>query len=340
MTQPRIGFCCKWLHPHDVVGNMRVSASDRAVNGRSTTVAWLNRQTQAQAEERLWNIMEHNIQSVALMLEIVGALPPVQRMFRIGSELLPVYTERHWRYFWQRPDVRAYCERELAAVGRRARELDVRMSFHPGQFVCLASVNPDIVRRSAEEFEYHTDCARWMGYGSSWHDQGFKINVHMSGRLGAEGFRNGLNLLSPEARNLITVENDEMGHGLEDVLAVSDQCAVVLDIQHHWIRTGEYIQPDDARVQQVIDSWRGVRPAIHYSVSREDLLVGHDSDCKPDLTQLLEQGFKKQRLRAHSDFYWNQACNRWALSFLPKFDIQCESKSKNLGSTLLAQAVI
>jgi hypothetical protein len=113
---------------------------------------------------------------------------------------------------------------------------------------------------------------------------------------------------------------------------------VVLDIHHHWIRTGEYIQPDDARVLQVMDSWRGVRPAIHYSVSREDLLVGHDSDCKPDLTQLLEQGFKKQRLRAHSDFYWNQACNRWALSFLPKFDIQCESKSKNLGSTLLAQA--
>ena len=89
------------------------------------------------------------------------------------------------------------------------------MSFHPGQFVCLASVNPDIVRRSAEEFEYHTDCARWMGYGSSWHDQGFKINVHMSGRLGAEGFRNGLNLLSPEARNLITVENDEMEHGFK-----------------------------------------------------------------------------------------------------------------------------
>ena len=337
MTQPRIGFCCKWLHPHDVVGNMQVSASDRDLNGRSTTVAWLNRQTQAQAEDRLWQIMEHNIQSVALMLETVGALPPVQRMFRIGSELLPVYTESRWRYFWQRTDVRAYCEREMAVVGRRARELDVRMSFHPGQFVCLASDNPDIVRRSAEEFEYHTDCARWMGYGQDWHDHGFKINVHMSGRLGAEGFRNSLNLLSPEARNLITVENDEMGHGLEDVLAVADQCAVVLDIHHHWVRTGEYIQPDDVRVQQVIDSWRGVRPAMHYSVSREDLLVGHCANTLPDFAALTQQGFKRQKLRAHSDYFWNNAANQWALSFSPGFDIQCEAKAKNLASTQLAQ---
>lgn len=337
MTQPRIGFCCKWLHPHDVVGNMQVSASDRDLNGRSTTVAWLNRQTQAQAEDRLWQIMEHNIQSVALMLETVGALPPVQRMFRIGSELLPVYTESRWRYFWQRTDVRAYCEREMAVVGRRARELDVRMSFHPGQFVCLASDNPDIVRRSAEEFEYHTDCARWMGYGQDWHDHGFKINVHMSGRLGAEGFRNSLNLLSPEAHNLITVENAEMGHGLEDVLAVADQCAVVLDIHHHYIRTGEYIQPDDPRVQQVIDSWRGVRPVIHYSSSREDLLVNHPTDQLPDLALLLQAGFKKAKLRAHSDFMWNEASNKWAYTHWKWADVMVEAKGKNLASSALCK---
>lgn len=339
MTQPRIGFCCKWLHPHDVVGNMQVNASDRDLNGRTTTVTWLNRQTRANAEDRLWEIMEHNIRSVSLMLETVINMPPMQRMFRIGSELLPAYTEPRWNPFWQRPDVVSYCEREFAKIGVRAREQDVRLSFHPGQFVCLASDNPDIVRRSAEEFEYHATMARWMGYGQQWHDHGFKINVHMSGRLGAEGFRNSLSLLSPEARNLITVENDEMGHGLDDVLAVSDQCPVVLDIHHHWVRTGQYIRPDDARVRQVVDSWRGVRPAMHYSVSREDILVNHCADTLPDLNALAVQGHKKQKLRAHSDYYWNNAANQWALSFLPNFDIQCESKAKNLASTQLAKLV-
>jgi hypothetical protein len=37
-------------------------------------------------------------------------------------------------------------------------------------------------------------------------------------------------------------------------------------------------------------------------------------------------------MRAHSDFYWNQPVTDWALSFWDRFDIQCESKGKNLAS--------
>lgn len=47
---------------------------------------------------------------------------------------------------------------------------------------------------------------------------------------------------------------------------------------------------------------------------------------------LLERGYKKQKLRAHSDYMWNTACNDWALSFLPYSDIMVEAKCKNLAS--------
>ena len=100
----------------------------------------------------------------------------------------------------------------------------------------------------------------------------------------------------------------------------------------YWIREGAYIQPNDERVKRVVDSWRGVRPAMHYSISREDILVGHDTQQAPDYAALLVEGYKKQKLRAHSDFYWNQPVTDWALSFWDQFDIQCESKSKNLAS--------
>jgi hypothetical protein len=103
-----------------------------------------------------------------------------------------------------------------------------------------------------------------------------------------------------------------------------------MDVHHHWCREGEYIQPGDDRVKRVIDSWRGVRPAMHYSVSREDVLVGHDPDVLPDMPALLSQGFKKQKLRAHSDFMWNRAVNAWAAGFSTDFDIQVEAKGKNL----------
>jgi UV DNA damage endonuclease len=52
----------------------------------------------------------------------------------------------------------------------------------------------------------------------------------------------------------------------------------------------------------------------------------------PCLTQLKQQGFTSAKLRAHSDYYWNQAVSAWAASFLPDFDIMCESKEKNLAS--------
>jgi UV DNA damage repair endonuclease len=109
----------------------------------------------------------------------------------------------------------------------------------------------------------------------------------------------------------------------------------VLDIHHHWIREGEYINPQDSRVSRVVDSWRGLRPTMHYSVSREDYLVGHSGSAAPIHSHLLLEGYKKQKLRAHSDFYWNTATNEWALSFWNKFDIMAESKGKNLASFAL-----
>jgi UV DNA damage repair endonuclease len=175
--------------------------------------------------------------------------------------------------------------------------------------------------------------ARWMGYGRSFQD--FKINVHISGRQGPDGIRAVLPRLSPEARNCLTIENDEMCWGLDASLELVDDCALVLDIHHHWIRDGEYIENNDDRIKRVIDSWRGVRPVIHYSVSREDLLMGHCGDTRPDLNALLEQGYKKAKLRAHSDYYWNNAVNNWALTFRDQFDIMCESKAKNLASHAL-----
>jgi UV DNA damage repair endonuclease len=199
----------------------------------------------------------------------------------------------------------------------------------------LASESDEIVERSIAEFEYHVDLARWMGYGSAWHDHGFKINVHLSGKGGAEKFLRTLSKLSPEARNLITIENDEVSNGLDSVLSVAEHVAIVLDIHHHWVKTGEYIDPADARVQRVRESWRDVRPVAHYSVSREDVLVGHDPGVRPNLDQLIAAGFNKQKLRAHSDLMWNHAVNDWALGFADQFDIQVESKAKNLASQKL-----
>ena len=185
MTHKRIGFACKWLNAPEEIAGKKPASTDH--NTRATTVAWLNRQTRDEAVERLWDIVRHNILSTQRLVEKVGTHDPTLRMVRIGSDILPMYTQPDWGWFYRQPDVRAYAEKHFAEVGRLARALDVRLSFHPGQFCVLASDREDVVQRSIEEFEYHADMARWMGYGQKFQD--FKINVHISGRQGPEGIR-------------------------------------------------------------------------------------------------------------------------------------------------------
>jgi len=321
----RIGFACKYMDDNE--------ETVEELNTRTTTVAWLNRQTREVAEQRLWDIMQHNIAAVGRLVDTVGDNDVHLRMVRLSSDILPVYTEPNWRYFWQLADVRRTAEQLFVKVGSIARDKDVRVSFHPGQFTVLASDNEDVVNRSIEEFEYHVDMARWMGFGRKFQD--FKINVHISGKKGPAGIISALSRLSSEARNCITIENDEISWGLDASLELAGHLGLVLDVHHHWVKTGEYIDPSDDRVKRVIDSWRGVRPVLHFSVSREDGLLERDVERLPQLSLLLEQGYKKQKLRAHSDYYYNPLVNDWALTFGRDFDIMCESKMKNLASRKL-----
>jgi UV damage endonuclease UvdE len=316
----RVGFACKIQQSHDV--------PIKSLNTSTTTIKWLTAQTRQKSEQRLWDLVKQNVSALYDQIQWVGTLSPNQRMFRITSDLLPAYTHSDWLAFYFEPGMMSWLERNLRECGELARALDVRLSFHPGQFCVLASENPGVVENSIAEFEYHVDMARYMGYGKTFQD--FKINVHIGGKLGPDGIKRAVRSLSREARNCLTIENDEFKWGLEHSLELVDTCALVLDIHHHWIRTGEYIEPDDSRILQVIDSWRGVRPVIHYSCSREDVLVDHDVNTRPNLLELKSMGFTSTALRAHSDYYWNQACNSWAISHNSWADVMCEAKQKNL----------
>ena len=316
----RIGFACKIQTEHDT------AASD--LNTKSTTITYLARQTPDAQRAKLWDLLNHNLSTFYRQLKWVAQQPANQRMFRITSDLLPAYTHDDYMAFYFQPDVVAKLESQLSVCGEFARANDIRLSFHPGQFCVLASENPGVVENSITEFEYHADLIRYMGYGKSFQD--FKCNVHVGGKLGPAGIKAAMRRLSPEARNCLTIENAEFTWGLDASLELVDTCALVLDIHHHLIHSYEYIEPNDDRFKRVCDSWRGVRPVIHYSVSREEHLPGHCVNTLPDIKVAVANGITKAKLRAHSDYYWNTACNTWAASFMPYADIMLESKQKNL----------
>lgn len=325
----RIGFACKISALDPKKGIVPVPEH----NLKATTVAWLKRQTKTVAEHKLWEITKHNLAAVRSAVNYVGGLDERLRLFRLGSDILPLYTEPNFRYFWAQPDVRRLAEQEFNQIGRLARDLNVRLSFHPGQFCCIVSDRPDVVDRSIEELEYHADMMRWMGFGQRKLD--FKINIHLSGRQGPAGFEQAWHKMSPELRNALTLENDEYQQGLDDLLPLGRHVGIVLDIHHHLIKTGEYIQADDPRIAQVQLSWQGQIPVTHYSQSREEH-IGQFEHVMPSMQQMLAES-TRTKLRAHSDFYPNRAINAWALTHLSWSEIMAESKSKNLGSQQLLE---
>ncbi len=330
MTIGRVGFACKYMHEDQNLKPKQLKEVQQPLNFRGTTIKWL-RENQSQSQEKVYELINHNLDACEKLVEYVGNLPTTQRMLRLGSDMLPAYTEPTFGHLSKTNYITTIIADRLNTIGEKARANNVRLSMHPGQFCVLASDNPDIVERSIEEFEYHVDIARWLGYGRTFQD--FKINVHISGKQGPEGIKNVLSRLSQEAKNTITIENEENKWGLDSCLELTKHVPIVLDIHHHWCNTeGEYISADDDRVMRVIDSWRGVRPTLHYSVSREEHLPGHRTDERPDFKKLCEQGLNKQKLRAHSDFMWNSRVNQWAGTFREHFDIMVEAKCKNLAS--------
>lgn len=329
----RFGYCCKYITSIQQIDGIKPKHDSYVYNIGTTTLASLSKLSQAKGEEKLWRLIRDNLSAIKRLVNLVSMDIPEKRMLRLSSDILPMYTHPDWKYYYGLDYVRRYLEKEFGVIGRIARDNDIRLSFHPGQFTVLSSHREDVVKKSIEEFEYHCDMVRWMNYGQKFQDM--KVNVHLSGKGGAEMFRKVYQQLSHEARNTITIENDEFTSSLKDCLEIGDIVPIVFDIHHEWIHKHRYLDLNSDDIKRVQDSWRGVRPVMHYSQSTNDVLSTISSDDLPDIDILLESGYKKQKLRAHSDFYTNRRLNQLIKDFATEFDIQCESKSKNLGRDLL-----
>lgn len=325
----KIGFCCKYKADPNL--DIKTSKAEEAeFNSRTTTVAALSALSKKELRKKLEAILYHNLTSTKKLIDYVGTLPVELQMLRLGSDLLPLYTHKVAESFWFDPGVQKELKEEFAKIGALIKSYKIRTGFHPGQFCVLNSLNKKTLINSISEFEYHIDLARWMGY-SKWHEDGFFCNVHVGGKVaGLEGLINNLPKLSHEARNLITIENDEYSFGVDEYLALADKVALVLDVHHHWCKTGEYIQPNDPRVEVIKGSWRGVRPLLHYSISPLDVVGAREGLLS--LSDLKLEGFKVADLRKHSQDYWNPAANQWIKKFQASFDLELECKNKNLAA--------
>jgi UV DNA damage endonuclease len=191
-------------------------------------------------------------------------------MYRLSSDIAPYATHPDMPQFH---GMVAESDGELRAIGRKARELDMRLSFHPSQYVLLNSPDPELTRKSIWDLASQAEMLDRMELGPE-----AVLVTHVGGVYGdREQSRarwvDGWNQCPEHVKRRLVLENDDVRFSAADVLWVHEQTGVrcVFDYQHFWCLNPERLEMVPT-LAAMLGTWpEGVRPKIHFSTPRTEL---------------------------------------------------------------------
>ncbi len=278
-------------------------------------------------DTRRWQSGPHLRHSLDALRRILDYLDRIDvRMYRMATALAPYASHPDLPQFH---DQIAQCAPELAAIGKLARERDIRLSTHPGQYTVLNSERADVRAAAVAELEVQASLLDAMNLGPE-----AVVVLHVGSaaggrRAGADRFLATLAALSERARARLVIENDDRSFGVADVVELARQTGlrVVFDILHHRCHDPEGID-DAAALAAALDTWPPtVVPKIHYSSPRLDV-----EERRVRSGRRIERRLVLPQLRAHADlvdpigfehFLRDTARGR-------DFDVMLEAKAKDL----------
>jgi UV DNA damage endonuclease len=180
------------------------------------------------SEERLIAAVTANLTCLRRMLEWNVAQGLL--FFRMGSGIVPFGSHEINTFPWQ-----THFAEEFRAIGDYIKANDLRVSFHPDQFVVLNSPSPDIVQRSIQELIYQGSMLDLMGL-----DGTAKLQIHVGGLYGERELAisrfAAVHATLPDAvKARVVVENDDRLFPLRDCLHLHELTGVpiLFDNFHH-----------------------------------------------------------------------------------------------------------
>ena len=212
----RFGLCCLFKQEN--------------ITFRTTTAKALLARNRSEQLRKLSGICHDNARN---LLQAVHACHHLGiGAFRIMSPLFPRMTHPEVGYSLNElPDGGAINEL-LGAIRIFARQHDLRLSFHPDQFVVISSPQPAVVASSIRELEYQAGLAEAVGADV--------INIHAGGVYGdkqsaLERFCQVFADLPEAVRTRLTLENDDQSYTVRDLLPVCTKRSIplVYDVHHH-----------------------------------------------------------------------------------------------------------
>lgn len=218
-------------------------------------------------------------------LELEKALLAVMSLgigaFRVLSQILPLYTHPQYGYKLETlPDTDAIMK-NFAKVRNFRNGHNLRLSFHPDQFIILASPNEQVFENSLRELEYQCMVADLIGAEN--------VNIHLGGTYDSKTdtikrFAARFPELPESVRRHITLENDDISYTVEDLYPLCTELNIplVYDVHHH------RCNPDSLSIQQAtelcVGLWRKLGREPHFHISSP------------------KDGWQAKNLRPHADY--------------------------------------
>ena len=198
----------------------------------------------------------------------------------------------------------------LKIIGKKIRENNIRVSYHPGPFNVLGSEKNSVVLKTIDELNKHSEILDLMELEQSTY---YPINIHINTtqptREGsAKRFCEGFQYLSDSCKKRLTVENDDKESQysvkmLYDMVYKNINIPIVFD-QLHW-----KLGPKDLSLEEslklALSTWK-TKPLTHMASS-----IWNENP----------NGLE----RAHADYIYEQI-----ETFGLDFDVEIESKAKDL----------
>ena len=251
MPTPRIrwGLCCQFL--------------DSPIRFRAATHRYAATLEPAVRREYLASIARDN--AAALRAAVARCTELGIGAFRITSQILPLTTHPESGYRLSDLDDDGSIAAAFTAAGEAARAADVRLSFHPDQFVVLNSEQERVVLSSVHEMDAQGRMAALVGADV--------LTLHAGGAAGGidaalERLERGIERLPAAARTRLALENDDRSFSPENLLPLCERLGVplVYDVHHHRCNP-DTLDVDEATRRAAV-TWGRREPYFHVSSPR------------------------------------------------------------------------
>jgi UV DNA damage endonuclease len=287
-------------------------------------------------DSRRWQNNPHLKNSIEYAHAIFDYLAQTKiSMYRFSSDFAPYLTHPDMPQFHGQLDE---AREELEALGKRAREMNLRLSFHPSQYIILNSPSEKLTETSTRDFLAQ---ATMLDIMEQPHEA--VVVTHVGGVYGEreaamQRFIDHFHALPEPARRRLVLENDDVSWSAADVLKIHEATGIrcIFDHQHHNCINPEGWTPEEA-CAAILKTWPDdCRPKIHFSSPRiEDREI-----LRRDKETGKKVAFKAPALASqHADYIDAETFIPFArqVQKTREFDVMCEAKAKDLAVLQLRQ---